>query len=156
MFSCYIFLLSIVEAEILRAICVYVYNNFLFLRTLHLFASLARRNTNCSVSCFFFSLLYSLCNQITLPPSTNAWFAKLGWNVASLNLSSCLCQENRSVFPPAKGLKSWLSASLLWLLCAHGVGILCSLIGRMSGIKFVPKQLRPSGLADTWADSVEF
>lgn len=52
MFSCCIFLLFIVEAEILPAICVYVYNNFLFLRTLHLLASLARRNTGCSVSCF--------------------------------------------------------------------------------------------------------
>lgn len=53
MFSCCIFLLFIVEAEISPAICVYVYNNFLFLRTLHLLASLARRNTGCSVSCFF-------------------------------------------------------------------------------------------------------
>lgn len=52
MFYCYIFLLFIVEAEILPAICVYVYNNFLFLRTLHLLASLARRNTGCSVSWF--------------------------------------------------------------------------------------------------------
>lgn len=53
MFSCSFFLLFTVEAEILPTICVYVYNNFLFLRTLHLLASLARRNTGCSVSWFF-------------------------------------------------------------------------------------------------------
>lgn len=109
MFCCCIFLLFIVEAEILRAICVYVYNNFLFLHTLHLLASLARRNTNCSVSCFF-SLLCSLYYTITLPPSRNACFSKLGWNVASLNLSSDILAYAKKIgrvfFPPQKDSKS--------------------------------------------------
>lgn len=106
-FSCYIFLLFIVEAEILRAICVYVYNNFLFLRTLHLLASLARRNTNCSVSCFF-NLLYSLYNRITLPPSRSVWFSKLSWNMASLNFSSGILAYARKVAcrsPPRQGFE---------------------------------------------------
>lgn len=87
MFSCCIFLLFVVEAEILPAICVYVYNNFLFLRTLHLLASLARRNTGCSVS--WFLVLCSLYNGITLPPGrkNRAWFSLLAGSVASLNLS---------------------------------------------------------------------
>ena len=136
MFCCYLFLLFIVEAEILRAICVYVYNNFLFLRTLHFLASLARRNTNCSVSCFF-SSLYSLYNPRTLPPSRSAWFSKLGWKCSQSEPQfwcSFLCQANRWVSPPPpKGSKSercWCglvcasgaaaSSKLSWMLVAGG------------------------------------
>lgn len=112
-----IFLLFIVEAEILPAICVYVYNNFLFLRTLHLLASLARQNTNCSVSCFF-SLLY----RITLLSSRNAWFSKLGWNVASLNLGSRILAYAKKMgwgfFPPQR---IWRAN---WACCCYGWSVL--------------------------------
>lgn len=102
-------------------------------------------------------MLCSLCNGITLPPSrkSRAWFSLLGRSVASLNLSWSIPANSKKIgvlvfFPSTEELKSEASTSLcFWPCCfqqvelsAAGRGILCFLIGRMSGISSVPKQLR--------------
>jgi len=95
----------------------------------------------------------------------------LNWveNVASLNLSSGALPYAKQIggFPPSpKGFEErtlLVRAGLcFWCCCFQQVelnagsrGILCFLIGRMSGISFVPEQLRRSGLPDVLADSVE-